>query len=127
MMRRAFAFGVFTGRPLKSNETYGRKATCYLNEVLTKVSGTVVMSADTSTPLFAALAAMAFTFAMSELPFDFNRSRAFGGSPHVTLKTHLFEDRQSIADLLGEGIKLGHHPACRIRKVRERKVGHRWQ
>src|SRR6266702_8945214 len=47
----------------------------------------LVMSADTNTPLLAALAAIAFTFAMSELPFDFNRSRALGGRPQVTLNT----------------------------------------
>src|ERR1700681_4737702 len=46
----------------------------------------LVIRAVTSTPPLVALAATAFTFWMSELPFDFKRSRAFGGKPHVTLK-----------------------------------------
>jgi hypothetical protein len=39
-----------------------------------------------STPPLVALAAIAFTFWMSALPFDLNRSLAFGGKPHMTLK-----------------------------------------
>src|SRR6266702_773133 len=43
------------------------------------------------------------------------------------LITHLFEDRQGIADLLSEGIKFGHDPAGSIGKVWQGKVRHRRQ
>lgn len=46
----------------------------------------LVMSAEIRAPPLVPFAAIAFTFWMSALPFDFNRNLAFGGSLQVTLK-----------------------------------------
>ncbi len=70
----------------------------------------LVISMETNMPPPCAFVAMTFTFWMSELPLDFNRSRALGGGPMDfkcrNLVTHLFENRQCVADLLREGIEL---------------------
>ena len=82
----------------------------------------LVISAETNTPPLVAFAAMAFTFWTSAFPLDFSRSRAFWQKSPRHLKcrdliAHLFENGQSVANLLRKGIELSQQPALGVGEV----------